>query len=242
MELSGSVAVVTGGAKRLGRAVVLALTERGARVLVHYGKSADAAAETVAEARRRGGEAASFQADLTDETAVHRLIPAARDQFGAVDILINSASIFERGSFADTTSEGWDRSFVINLKAPFLLSQDFAAQVEAGRTGKIINMGDWRGFRPGTDHFAYTMTKVGLHGLTQAMALALAPNVQVNELALGAILEPEGGGVDMRKIIARVPAGRLGGEEAVVSAVLFLLAEDFVTGETLVVDGGRSLV
>lgn len=241
MELAGAVAVVTGGAKRLGRAMVLALAERGGKVLVHYGASAEAAAETVAEARRRGGDAAAVQADLADEAAVHRVIPAARERFGRVDILINSASIFERGSFANTATETWDRHFMINLKAPFLLSRDFAVQVEAGRSGKIINLGDWRGFRPGTDHFAYTMTKVGLHGLTQAMALALAPRIQVNELGLGAILEPPEGG-DMSKIIARVPVGRLGGEEPVVAALLFLLQEDFVTGETLVVDGGRSLV
>ena len=242
MEPAGSVAVVTGGGKRLGRAMALALAERGARVLVHYGRSSDAAAETVAEARRRGGAAAALAADLADEEAVRGLIPAARGRFGRVDILINSASIFERGNFAGTTSEDWDRHFMINLKAPFLLSQAFAAQVETGRTGKIVNLGDWRGFRPGTDHFAYTMTKVGLHGLTQSMAIALAPHIQVNELALGVILEPEGGGVDMSKIIARVPAGRLGGEEPVVKAMLFLLENDFVTGETLVVDGGRSLV
>ncbi|HEV8339222.1 MAG TPA: SDR family NAD(P)-dependent oxidoreductase [bacterium] len=241
MELAGSVAVVTGGAKRLGRAIVLALAERGARVLVHYGRSADAAAETAAEARRRGGEGDPFHADLADEGAVRTVIPAARQRFGPVDILINSASIFERGSFANTTSEAWDRHFMVNLKAPFLLSQDFAAQVEPGRTGKIVNMGDWRGFRPGTDHFAYTITKVGLHGLTKATALALAPRIQVNELGLGAILEPPEG-ADMSKIIARVPAGRLGGEEPVVTALLFLLQEDFITGETLVVDGGRSLV
>jgi len=244
MDLRGKVAVVTGGADRLGRAIVLALAGRGARVAVHYGRSAEAAARTVADARARGVEAAAVQADLADDAALRRIIPTARDLLGPVHVLVNSASIFERGGFADTSAEVWDRHFQINLKAPFLLSQDFAAQLPAGNTGKIINLGDWRGLRPGTDHFAYTMTKAALAALTQSLAQALAPHIQVNYLALGAILLPAAAGERLReRLVAATPARRLGDPQDVTSAVLFLLeGTDYITGETLIIDGGRSLV
>lgn len=244
MELAGRVAVVTGGAIRVGRSLVLALAGRGVRVAVHYGGSAGQAEETVAEARKLGAEAFALSADLADEAAIAGIIPAVRDHFGApLDILVNNASIFEPGAFAKTTSEQWDRHFTINLKAPFLLSQAFAAQVESGRTGQIVNLNDWRGFRPADDHFAYTMTKGALIALTRGTAAALAPRVHVNCLALGAILPPAGAS-DGRKarIISQVPLGRWGGAEEVAKAMLYLLESDYVTGETIFVDGGRSLI
>ncbi len=244
MELSGAVAVVTGGAVRVGRTLVLALAGRGVRVAVHYGQSAKEAEETAAAARGLGAEAFTLSADLADEAAVGRVIPAVRDRFGApVDILVNNASIFEPGAFVQTTSEQWDRHFTINLKAPFLLTQAFAAQVESGRTGKIVNLNDWRGFRPADDHFAYTMSKGALVALTKGTAAALAPRVHVNCLALGAILPPPAAS-DARKarIISEVPLGRWGGAEEVAKAMLYLLESDYVTGVTIFVDGGRSLI
>ncbi len=244
MELAGAVAVVTGGAVRVGRALVLALAGRGVRVAVHYGSSAEAAESAVAEARGLGAEAFALSADLADEAAVGRIVPAVRERFGApVDILINSASIFEAGAFAKTTSAQWDRHFLINLKAPFLLTQAFAAQVEEGRTGKVVNLNDWRGFRPADDHFAYTMSKGALIALTRGTAIALAPRVHVNCLALGAILPPESASEARKaRIISEVPLGRWGGAEEVARAMLYLLESDYVTGETVFVDGGRSLV
>ncbi|MFQ5946114.1 MAG: SDR family NAD(P)-dependent oxidoreductase, partial [Anaerolineae bacterium] len=186
MKLEGKTAVVTGGARRLGRAMALALASRGVRVAVHYAQSREQAEETVSMAIELGTEAISLQADLSQEDPAHRVIAQAADQFGIVDILMNNAALFEPGGFAQTTSEDWDRHFSVNLKAPFLLSQDFAAQVPTDRKGKIVNLGDWRGLRPGRDHFAYTIAKAALVGLTEATALALAPNIQVNCLALGA--------------------------------------------------------
>lgn len=243
MELEGKSAVVTGGARRLGRAMALALANRGVRVAIHYAESGEEAEETVSIAREMGTEAISLQADLAQEDPVHRVIAEAADQFGVVDILVNNAALFKPGGFAQTNSEDWDRHFAVNLKAPFLLSQDFAAQVPADRRGKIVNLGDWRGLRPGRDHFAYTIAKAALVGLTQATALALAPNIQVNCLALGAILSPEGADEAFQeKLLSRIPAGRMGGKESVTDALLFLLeGGDYITGETLFIDGGRHL-
>lgn len=193
--------------------------------------------------RETGTEAICVQADLSQEDAAHRVIAEAADKFGLVDILVNNAALFDPGGFAETTSQDWDRHFDVNLKAPFLLSQDFAAQLPADRQGKIINLGDWRGLRPGRDHFAYTIAKAALVGLTQAMALALAPNIQVNCLALGAIIPPEGSDeASQQRLLSRVPAGRMGGAESVTDALLFLLeGGDYITGETLFIDGGRHL-
>lgn len=243
MKLEGKTAVVTGGARRLGRAMALALASRGVRVAVHYAQSREQAEETVSMAIELGTEAISLQADLSQEDPAHRVIAQAADQFGIVDILVNNAALFEPGGFAQTTSEDWDRHFSVNLKAPFLLSQDFAAQVPTDRKGKIVNLGDWRGLRPGRDHFAYTIAKAALVGLTEATALALAPNIQVNCLALGAILLPEGADeAFQKKLLSRVPAGLMGGAESVTDALLFLLeGGDYITGETLFIDGGRHL-
>ncbi len=234
---------MTGGARRLGRAMALALASRGVRVAVHYDQSREGAEETVSQATEMGAEAISLQADLSQEAAVHRVIAEVADKLGAVDILVNNAALFEPGGFAQTTSEDWDRHFAVNLRAPFLLSQDLAAQVPADGQGKIINLGDWRGLRPGRDHFAYTIAKAALVSLTQATALALAPNIQVNCLALGAILPPEGSDqASQERILSKVPAGRMGGEESVTDALLFLLeGGDYITGETLLIDGGRHL-
>ncbi len=243
MDLRGRVALVTGGAQRLGWAIVLALATRGVSVAVHYNTSQDAARETVEAARRLGVDAIALPADLNEEEAVRGLVPAVRERLRRLDVLVNSASIFERGGFAGTTAPSWDRHFRINLRAPFLLSQAFAAQVPDGQTAKIVNLTDWRGLRPGTDHFAYTITKAALIALTQSMAVALAPQIQVNCLALGAILLPAG--ADDRvaeRLIASTPAKRLGEPDDVTGALLYLLGADYVTGETLLIDGGRHLV
>ncbi len=243
MDVRGKVAVVTGAGQRLGRALVLALARRGARVVIHHGRSAAAAERTAAEARDLGTEAITVQADLTDEAAVLRIISDARGRLGFVDILVNSAAIFEPGGPAETTSVAWDRHFAVNLKAPFLLSQAFAAQAPRDRPGKIVNISDWRGLRPGADHFAYTVTKAALITMTKSLAVALAPTIQVNCLGLGAILLPAGADESYREqLIASIPARRTGDPDEVARALLFLLEDDFVTGQTVVVDGGRSLV
>lgn len=243
MDLRGRVAVVTGGGVRLGRALVLALAGHGVRVVVHHGRSAGPAEQTAAEARSLGTEAITVQGDLSDAGAARGVIAAARSRLGPVDILVNSAAIFEPGGVAETTPEVWDRHFAINLKAPFLLSQAFAAQRPPDRPGKIVNISDWRGLRPGADHFAYTLTKSALIAMTKSLAVALAPSIQVNCLALGAILLPAGADETYRqRLIASIPVRRMGDPDDVARALLFLVEDDFVTGQTVVIDGGRSLV
>jgi pteridine reductase len=243
MELRGRAALVTGAGVRVGRALALALAREGARVAVHYGQSADAAEQTADAARALGADAVIVQADLAHDGAARALLADLQTRWGTVDVLVNSAAIFEPAGVRGTTPELWDRHFAINLKAPFLLSQAFAAQLPAGRAGKIVNISDWRGLRPGGDHFAYTLTKAALISMTKSLAVALAPAIQVNCLALGAILLPAGADESYRRqLVAQIPAGRMGDLSEVADALIFALKNDFVTGQTIVIDGGRSLV
>jgi NAD(P)-dependent dehydrogenase (short-subunit alcohol dehydrogenase family) len=244
MDLTGKAALVTGGAKRVGRAVALALAQQGCDVVIHYDRSAVEAGQMVAEIAALDRQAWSISADLSDEAAVNSLTPLALEQAGRLDILINNAAIFPAEDFLNANSTSWDRAMMINLKAPFLLSQAFARALPAGRPGKIINLLDTLALRPQNHHFSYTISKFGLAGLTQAMAVALAErNIQVNGLALGPILPA----VDddpalFDRLSKRIPARRRGSLEDVVQAVLFLLqGGDYVTGEILRLDGGWHL-
>src|SRR5512146_1291079 len=242
MEMQGKVALVTGGAVRLGKALTLALAGTGARVAVHYGRSAESAAETVAEAQALGGEAEAFRADLRETGGSAALIERVVTRFGQVDILVNSAAIFEPGDLADTTEALWDTHFATNLKAPFFLSQAFAAHVDSKRQGHIVNIADWRATRPGPRYLAYTLTKAALITMTRSLALALAPAIQVNAIAPGAILPPPGKDREyLERLAEGIPLMRPGSPDDVAQALLFLLRADFVTGELLFVTGGEHL-
>ncbi len=154
--------------------------------------------------------------------------------------LINNASVFEPGNFLETSYETWQSHFAVNLTTPFLLSQTFAKTL-GEKTGRIINILDWRALRPGKDHFAYTISKAALASMTKALALALAPNITVNGLALGAILPPSDGG--STAIIESVPAGRWAKIKELTDTVLFLLSgPQYITGEIIHLDGGRHLI
>lgn len=243
MELKDKVALVTGGAVRLGRAIAVALAQQGADVVITYNRSAGPAEEVAAEITALGCRAAAFQADFSQATNMARLVDAVVAQYGHLDILVNSAAIFEKGEWDTTTAENWDRHFAINLKAPFFLSQAFGRHVKShGTRGHIVNIADWRGVRPGTDHMAYTLTKVALIGMTKSMSLALAPEIQVNAIAPGLILPPPGAGeAFVARKAAEVPLARSGSPEEIVKAVLYLVDADFVTGELLYVTGGEHL-
>ena len=242
MELDGKVAVVTGGAVRLGKALALALAGHGVRVAIHHSSSVSAAQETVAQIKALGSDAVAIQADLSQAALTAVIIERAVTHLGRVDILVNSAAIFEPGSLADTTEANWDRHLAINLKAPFFLSQAFAAHVGRERRGHIVNIVDWRAMRPAADHLAYTLTKAGLITLTQSLALALGPNIQVNAIAPGAILPPPGQDQDyMDRLAQTIPLRRPGSPDEVAKALLFLLDSDFVTGEVILVTGGQHL-
>ncbi len=238
--LQGHVALITGAGRRLGRAFALGLAECGADVIIHYGRSAEAAAETAAAARALGVRAITLQADLARPEQVRSLLPRASQALAEVDLLVNSASIFEPLDAMGTTLDAWQRHLDVNLTAPFSLSQALAGRLGES-AGAIVNLLDWRALRPGPDHFPYTISKAALAAMTRALAVAFAPNIRVNGLALGAILPPADGG-DAEKALRGVPAARWGTVEETVQALLFLLAgPSYITGTILHLDGGRHL-
>ncbi|MFQ5398153.1 MAG: SDR family oxidoreductase [Anaerolineae bacterium] len=247
MNLTGKAALITGGAVRVGRALTLALAGAGCDVFIHYGRSAGPAQQTKADAEVLGVRAAIHSANLADAAAVQAVVPAAVEQLGRLDILINSAAVFpEEDAFEGTSADLWDTLFAVNLRAPFLLSQAFAAQAAEGNVsvgGKIINIIDARVRRPAPDHFAYRLTKGGLWQMTEMMAHALAPRMTVNGVALGAILPPPGQDERYLEELAqsRVPLRRAGSSDIVAENVLHLLRQDFLTGVVIPIDGGEFL-
>jgi pteridine reductase len=242
MDLSGRTALVTGGARRIGRAITMALAARGARVAVHYGSSVADADRVVAEVRTGGGVAEAFAADLADARAVLGLATDVTARLGPVDVLINNASVFYRTPLADLGEPEWDDNLDVNLKAPYLLSLCLGRAMRERGAGKIVNLGDAGAERPYRDYLPYCVSKAAIATLTRGLAKLLAPAVQVNCIAPGPILPPAGASAEEQaKMLRRTPLGRFGGADAVVDAVLYLLASDFVTGTTIAVDGGRSL-
>ncbi len=249
MNSNGKVALVTGAGKRIGRALALALGDAGCRVAVHYSRSEKDALETaeLVSSLGPGSEAVIIQADLEDPEQVETLASSVASQLGPIEILINNASVFERSELSDVDVDSWDRHFAINVRAPFLLARLMREQLAtnasgSGAPGKIISLNDWSTARPG--QFAYGVSKSALSGLTRSLALALAPNIQVNEIALGAILPPANIGVDRPREQIKInlgPADRMGKLNEVADAVLMLIQNDFITGETINVDGGKHI-
>jgi NAD(P)-dependent dehydrogenase (short-subunit alcohol dehydrogenase family) len=239
MDPNGKIALVTGAGRRVGRALALALGDAGCRVAVHYGQSEQDANETSALIQSMGSEAITIQADLEDPKQVASLAESVRNQLGPIEILINNASIFDKISLAETSVDDWDRHLAINLRAPFLLAQAMQAQL-GDSPGKIISLNDWRTARP--TRFTYGVSKTALSGLTRTLALSMAPNVQANEISLGAILPPSDIPVDRPHDEIKIelgPANRMGSLNEVADAMMMLVQNDFITGETINVDGGR---
>lgn len=239
--LQDKTILITGAARRVGRAFALACARAGAHVAVHYGTSRDEAESLKREMETLGSTAALFQADLTDPAQVRALMDRVWD-WRPLDGLVNNASVFEALDWRSTTLEDWNRNLMLHLTAPFLLSQGFASRLPEGKTGRIVNVLDWRALRPGGDHFPYTVSKAALAALTRSLAAALAPRITVNGLALGAILPPASG-EDAQGLLAQVPAGRWAELKEVEEALLFLFqGPAYITGEILHVDGGRHLI
>jgi NAD(P)-dependent dehydrogenase (short-subunit alcohol dehydrogenase family) len=242
MNPAGKVALVTGGGIRVGRAIALGLAGAGARVIAHYNSSAREADEVVELIRKGGGEAVAIGADLSRQAEVERLASEALGAFGGVDILVNSASIFPEEGLGEVDEELWDRTMAINLKAPFFLTQRIGAAMRAGRGGVVINLGDLAGLQAWLGYAAHAVSKAGLIHFTKVAARALAPEVRVACIAPGTVLPPDDHPADeILKLAERAPLRRNGTPEDVAEAVLYLTRADFVTGEVLVLDGGRML-
>jgi len=243
MELKGKTALVTGGGIRLGRAYALALAREGANLAIHYNRSATPAEETAQLARAEGVEAITVAADFNNPAAADTLFPQVLNYFEAVDILINNAAIYLRGSGMETDREKWESQFRINLQTPFMLIQAFARQLPQGRPGRILNIADAQILQHRPDHFAYRLTKLALVEMTRMFALELAPDITVNAFAPGIMLPlADREDVDLEAYANEyVPLRRTGTPEIAAENALHLLKSDFTTGAFLRVDGGQYL-
>jgi NAD(P)-dependent dehydrogenase (short-subunit alcohol dehydrogenase family) len=243
MELHGKAALVTGGSVRLGRAIALGLARGGADVLITFHASAHEADATVAEMRGLGVRAAAVRCDQRREEEVRAAVQAALDAFGRLDVLVNSAAIFQRKPFGELNGADWDEHLETNLRGPFLFALHAAPALKADGGGKIINLADVAGARPWPNYLPYSVSKAGVIALTQGLAKALAPEVQVNAIAPGAILWPDDYTEEQRRaVLARVPLARAGSPDDVVNTILYLIeGSDYVTGALIPVDGGRMI-
>ena len=232
-------ALITGGAKRIGKELALALASASYNIALHYGTAAGEAEKTAEEVRRRGVECTTFHCDLREESELLGLIPRVVKQMPGLEVLINSASIFHKGSIAETGPDLFDTHLAVNLKAPFFLSRDFA---KFCRRGQIINLLDTRVARNDFGYAVYTLTKKALLDLTKLSAREFAPSIRVNAVAPGLVLPPEGGSKEaFENMAGKIPLRKTGGPEHVVRAVEFLLKEDFLTGQIIYLDGGEHL-
>lgn len=240
MEPAGRIALVTGGARRVGRAFSLALAEAGCDVVVNFNGSADEAAVTAADIERLGRRALPVHADISRPDDIARLVRETEQAFGRLDIVVNNASLFERAPVPDITVDDWDRVLNVNLRGPFFLAQAAAPLLRRDGGGLIVNIVDLSALQPWPSFAHHAVSKAGLLHLTRVLARALAPDIRVNAIAPGTVLPPEdteGEDGSERRVLAR------SGEPAdVTSALLYLVRSDFVTGENLVVDGGRMLL
>jgi NAD(P)-dependent dehydrogenase (short-subunit alcohol dehydrogenase family) len=235
-------ALVTGAAKRIGRAIALRLADEGYAVAVHCRRSRADAQEVQAAIERSGGRAAIVQADLADIAAVERLVDEASAALGPLTLLVNNASLFEPDGIESIAPELWDRHFAVNLRAPAFLTRDFARQVPEGEDGAVVNIVDQRVWKLNPQFFSYTLTKAALFTATQTMAQALAPRVRVNAVGTGPTLtSSRQSEQDFARQGEALPLRRHPQPEEIADAVVFLARAKSVTGQMLAVDGGQHL-
>jgi NAD(P)-dependent dehydrogenase (short-subunit alcohol dehydrogenase family) len=237
------VALVTGGAVRVGRAISRALAAGGHRLVINYHGSEAAAEQLVVELHGEGGEAIALRADVGRRAEVVPMIDAAVERFGRLDVVVNNAAIFDRCALLEVDEALWRRTLAVNLDGPFHVSQAAARIMKKAGAGRIINVCGTAGVSPIGEHAPYCAAKAGLDMLTRCLAQALAPEVQVNGVAPGTVLFPEGTPDDeRRRITAQIPGGVIGRPEDVAAAVCFLAgAPRYLTGAIITVDGGAGL-
>jgi len=241
MVLSGRVAVVTGGAHRVGKTIALALAEAGVHLIIHYHASSRAA-DTVAEIEAHGVRAISVAADLSNPDGATAVFEAAEREFGGVDILVNSAASFQSGDVLTLSPEDWQSTLNTNLSGPFYCAQLAARTMLARGGGAIVNIADLSGLQPWAKYPAHSVSKAGLLMLTKVLAKALAPTIRVNAIAAGSLMKPpDWDEARWQASSQHTLLKRPGSGYDVAQAALYLLQADYVTGTTLLVDGGRSI-
>jgi len=244
MNLDGKTALITGGA-RIGAVVAEALAGRGARVALSYRSSENAARETAEAIEKAGAEVAIFKADLADPEACSKLVSEVSARLGGLDILVNMASTYVKRDWGEQGAGAWNEDLNANARSAYLLSIYAAEVMKKSGAGRIINFGDWIAASGRPRYKGYTTyytAKAAVRGLTEALALELAPEILVNCIAPGPILPPdELSEAEKNDVAVATPLGRWGGADEIAKTVLFLIESDFVTGETIRVDGGRHL-
>jgi NAD(P)-dependent dehydrogenase (short-subunit alcohol dehydrogenase family) len=243
MQLEGTVALITGG-RRIGHVVAAQLAAHGADIALSYARSRDEAEQTARSVRASGRRAEIIRADLSQAADCQAFVDGAADALGRVDILLNMASVYVARAFDDLTAADWDQSLAVDVRAAFLCARAAVPHMRRSGGGRIINFSDWtaRSGRPRyRGYLSYYVAKTAVIGLTEGLALELAPdNILVNAIAPGPIVAPDGLDDEERRAVEEAtPLGRWGGANEIAKAVLALIDSDFVTGETLRVDGGR---
>jgi len=241
MELQDKIALITAGAKRIGRTIALELARAGCNVALHYHTSSDDALSAADEIKRLGRRCETFRADLSEPDQISELFHAATESFGRIDILVNNAAICERTPLDSLTPEQWDRHFDLNVRAVALCMSAAAPLMTDG--GAIINIADVSAESPWAGYPAYCSSKTALLALTRSGAKALAPQVRVNAVSPGLILWSEGiSDKQRRKVLEHIPMKRTGRPEDIAAAVIFLARSDYITGGNIRVDGGWKMI
>ena len=241
-QLHKKIVLVTGAAKRLGRATALAAAEQGADVAITYRDSEREARALVGELGRKGASALAVRCDITDERSVREMVKEVAGELGGIDVLVNNAANYETAEFEKLTVAQWDAIFASNTRGPFLVSREALPYLRK-RKGRIVNMGSLGGLRPWATHAHYCSSKAAVHMLTKVMAKALAPDISVNAVAPGMIdLGEKAAAAFMRRMARQTPMRRNGSGEEIAAAVMFFAtAPKFITGQILAVDGGLGL-
>jgi len=242
MNPAGGTALVTGAARRIGRAIALALAEDGWAIALHHHSSAADAAEVIREIEAKGGRAAAFAADLSDMNETRELVAKATAALGPLTLLVNNASLFEKDEAATMTPESWAAHMDANLRAPAFLSQAFAAQLPSRTGGNIINMIDQRVWAPTPKFLSYTVSKMALWDLTQVLARALAPAIRVNGIGPGpAMINARQSNADFEQQCEATILKRGTTADEICAAIRFILSAPAMTGQMIALDGGQHL-
>ena len=244
MNLQKRVALITGAAHRVGKAIALGLAKEGMKIALHFNQSQEQVNQTLEEIKALGAEAFAIQGNFADVAQIKNVVKKCQEHFKQIDVLINNAALYFKTPVGETSEPEWDDLLGINLKAPYFCAQYVSDLMKQKKRGKIINITDVAGISPWPEFIPYSASKAGLIAVTKGLAKALAPNIQVNAIASGTILMSEDATEEYKtEIKDSTLLKKLGTPEDIVNAAIFLLkGSDFITGEVVVVDGGGLLV